>query len=251
MKKTILLIFVPFLSFFSLLAQTTQAEADSIVKKRMSNVTSDFTIFAQEEVQTGFEITTSTDETLELNYPCWIYYVNFIDETNGKYLIVKENNGNLLEINTKNDEAPDGLEEWRLVSPALYGTAWKLVGIVDVQAGTLIKLEPQDCEICYTLWFNTSINPFWAFEASAVIAWLSSNCYVDNYISSTLLFPFYTCGLSRPSVDDTPDGELFIETFGEFRPLGQFGLKETELKLYYNDKMNYLLFNKINYEKSF
>jgi len=117
MKKTILLIFVPFFSLFSLSAQITQAEADSIVKKRMSNETSDFTIFAKEDVQTGFEITTSTSETLELNYPCWIYYVNFIDETNGKYLIVKESNGNLLEINTKNDEAPDGLEEWRKILP--------------------------------------------------------------------------------------------------------------------------------------
>jgi len=212
MKKIFPLIFMPLISLFSLSAQITQTDADSIVKKRMSNETLDFTIFAKEDVQTGFEIATSTGEILELDYPCWVYYVNFIDVTNGKYLIVKESNGNLLEINTKNDTIPNGLEEWRLVSPALKGTTWRLVGIVDVQAGTLTKLEPDDCEKCFTLWFETSSNPYWLFLAHAVEMPTWSNCPTISYISSTIHFtPSYPCGLYRFAADDIFDGEIFLE----------------------------------------
>ena len=105
---------MPLISLFSLSAQITQAEADNIVKERMSDE-ENYTIYAKENVQTGFEITTTTGEALELDYLCWTYYVNFINETNGKYLIVKESNGNLLEITAKNDEGPTGLEAWRFV----------------------------------------------------------------------------------------------------------------------------------------
>jgi len=115
MKKIILLVFVPLISLFSLSAQITHAEADSIIIERMSAVIKPYTIYAKEEMQTGFEITTFTGEVLELNYLCWIYYVNFIKETNDKYLIVKESNGNLLEINAKNDKEPADLEVWRIV----------------------------------------------------------------------------------------------------------------------------------------
>ena len=129
MKKIFPLILIPLLSLFSVSAQITQAEADSIVKERFSNNTSDFTIFAKEDVQTGFEITTATGETLELNYPCWIYYVYFNEDPDSKYLIVKESNGNLLEISTKNDEINEGQTTWRIVihnipfeDYSLYGT---------------------------------------------------------------------------------------------------------------------------------
>jgi hypothetical protein len=66
-------------------------------------------------VQTGFEVITSTGETLELDYPVWVYYVSYTEAAIGKYLIVKESNGNLLEINPKNDVVPNDLEDWRMV----------------------------------------------------------------------------------------------------------------------------------------
>ena len=115
MKKSILLIFVPLISFFSLSAQITQISADSIVQKCMTDETRMFSIYAQINVQTAFEISTSSGEIVELDYPCWIYYVHFNEESNGKYLIVKETNGNLLEINVKNNEVPANLAEWRIV----------------------------------------------------------------------------------------------------------------------------------------
>jgi len=115
MKQILLFILVLLLSFFSLSAQVTQEQADEIIIERMGNDTSCYIIYAKDSVQLGFEIITSTGETLELDYSCWVYYVNFIDKTKGKYLIVKESNGNLLEINTKNDEDPIDLTYWRIV----------------------------------------------------------------------------------------------------------------------------------------
>ena len=99
----------------TLSAQITQDQADEIIIERLSNETKPYCIYAQKEVQTEFEITTSNGETIELDYPTWVYYVSFTDETNGKYLIVKESNGNVLEVNTKNDAGPDDLENWRIV----------------------------------------------------------------------------------------------------------------------------------------
>jgi len=45
--------------------------------------------------------------------------VNYAGETNGKYLVVKESNGNLLEVNAKNDE----LDGWRVV-PNINHSVW-------------------------------------------------------------------------------------------------------------------------------
>jgi len=115
MKKPIFLLFLPLLSLFSLSAQVTQEQADSIVIQRLNNNLNVSLVYAKEDVQQEFEITTTTGEILEFDYPCWVYYVKFTDETNGKYMIVKENTGNVLEVNTKNDAGPDDWEDWRSV----------------------------------------------------------------------------------------------------------------------------------------
>ena len=115
MKNPIFLLFVPLMFFLTLSAQVTQEQADQIVIERMSNDAPFYILYAKADVQTGFEITTATGEILELDYSCWVYYVNFIGTANGKYLIVKENTGNVLEVNTKNDGGPDDLENWRIV----------------------------------------------------------------------------------------------------------------------------------------
>jgi len=116
MKKTVLFLALPFVFIATLTAQITQKQADEIVINHISGDTKPHTIFAKEVVQAdGFTVITSKSEMLELDYSCFVYYVKYDEETNGKYLIVKESNGNLLEVNTKNDEGPDDLEEWRVV----------------------------------------------------------------------------------------------------------------------------------------
>jgi hypothetical protein len=128
MKKIFLSMVVPLVCMATLSAQISQKEADNIVQQRLESETKPWTVYAKEDVQTGFEMITSTGESLELDYPAWVYYVSYAGETNGKYLIVKESNGNLLEINTKNDVGPDNLTEWKAVAFDIPFTEYSLEG---------------------------------------------------------------------------------------------------------------------------
>ena len=115
MKKITLSLLFLFICATSLYAQITQEQADKIVQERMINETRPFTLYAEDIVQTDYTVLTSANEKLTLNYTCRVYYAKFTEETTGKYLIVKESNGNVLEVNAKNDEGPEDLEEWREV----------------------------------------------------------------------------------------------------------------------------------------
>jgi hypothetical protein len=118
MKKLLLFFALPLASFLTLSAQITQQEADSIALHHLLCDEYIFELFAMEEMQAdGFIFYSSIGENLKFSYPCWVYYVqhSLHPKKNGNYLIVKESNGNILEINANNDEGPDNLEEWRNV----------------------------------------------------------------------------------------------------------------------------------------
>ena len=115
--KLLLIMIVPFAFLSALSAQVTQAQADSIVMERMSNETQTHTIFSKDGVQTEMTITTANDEIFDLVYPCLVYYIRYEDETNGKYLIVSESNGNLLEIRTESNAVAGNLAEWNFLPP--------------------------------------------------------------------------------------------------------------------------------------
>jgi len=118
MKKALLFLALPFVFIATLTAQITQEQADEIVINRMSDETKQHIIFAKEVVQMdGYTVITSKNEMLELDYSCFVYYIKYNEGTNGKYLIIKESNGNILEISTKNDDGIQDLEEWRIVPP--------------------------------------------------------------------------------------------------------------------------------------
>jgi hypothetical protein len=148
MKKIFFLFAIPFM-FFSLHAQVTQEQAGEIVIEYLNDVTGDFTLYTKEELQTVFEITTVTGEILELDYRCWVYYASITDEMNGKYLIVKESNGNILEINTRNDDRPEDLEDWIFVIPidilfeeySLEGTSCRWTNLSYPYPGDLIIIN--------------------------------------------------------------------------------------------------------------
>ena len=122
MKKAILLFSMPFLFFMTLPAQVTSAEADSIVIERMSGEIKPYTIYAYYSKWAYYlppesKIITATGDTIELDYPCWVYYVDFANETTAKYLFVKESSGNILELNVINEEVPAYLRwRWRIVA---------------------------------------------------------------------------------------------------------------------------------------
>jgi len=128
---------------------------------------------------------------------------------------------------------------------SLSNTSWKLIGIVDTKAGTLQELEPKDCEKCYTLTFDDIYD---AFFAKAVEIGCFSSCYNVDYPLSIIQL----CDLERPDAEDIYDGEIFMNILMfKFQKTGRFHIRDTELKLYYNDESNYLLFKKINHEKLF
>ena len=146
----------------------------------------------------------------------------------------------------KNESKENNVNEERF---SLTNTRWKLIGIVNTETGTLKKLEPKDCETCYTLVFDTDI-----FEGRSVEVDFFSFWYNVNYTLSIIQFD----DIQRPDAEDIYDGEIFLENImynicelvvNEDKTysyqLVHFELRDTELKLYYNDKKKYLIFNKI------
>jgi hypothetical protein len=160
MKKLFLFMVVPLVCMATLSAQISQKEADEIVQQRLEGETKPWSVYAKEDVQTVFEMTTSTGETLELDYPAWVYFVSYAEETFGKYLIVKESNGNLLEINTKKDTGPNDLTEWRFVLRNVPFEEYSLEGTL--------------CQ-----WKNLN------YHQSGDIIIINSDVELENYISCT------------------------------------------------------------------
>jgi len=115
MRKLYLFMVAHFVIVIALTAQVTQEQADAIVLERMSQETRPYELFAKEGLQpSGTLIKISEEEIIEINYESWIYYVRYADVnfSQSSYLIVKESNLNLIEINAKNDNEPDDLQEW-------------------------------------------------------------------------------------------------------------------------------------------
>ena len=119
MKKILLSLVAPFIAF-ALSAEgigtTSHEEADAIVLERLSQETRPYTLHVTKELQKDMLITSSAGELLELNYWCWVYYVSYTDTNQGCYLIVKEANGNLLEVDAKSGAEPEDLAEWSEVN---------------------------------------------------------------------------------------------------------------------------------------
>jgi len=115
MKKLIILIAALSVLVSTATAQITQVQADEIVLERLETVTQEHQVFCKNEAQ-EFTIITANDETLELNYLCWVYYVNYTDDIIGWYIVVNESNGNVLEVKPTSNAVPEDIAEWRDVN---------------------------------------------------------------------------------------------------------------------------------------
>jgi hypothetical protein len=121
MKKIIISILVLIFCAISSNAQITQEQANAIVLQYIQNeVTLPCVLYASTYApsESGLVITTYKEETVKVKYACWAYYLNEYPDINEpcqhRYLFVKGDNGNLLEIITSNDLSPN-LTEWMLV----------------------------------------------------------------------------------------------------------------------------------------
>jgi len=114
----------------------------------------------------------------------------------------------------------------------LQGTKWKLVGIVDARSGDLQKLEPKDCNECYTIIYESD---------SAFIGQININTICVKYEINYEVGIFHIIGIGGTEALDYPDdAHLYRQILLEIQ---SFIIKDTyprKLHLYYNDGKNYL-----------
>ncbi|MCL2511284.1 MAG: T9SS type A sorting domain-containing protein [Bacteroidales bacterium] len=140
MEKLIISMLVLLAWTTSLSAQITREQADAIVINHIENeVTPPYLLYVNVNApsEAGIAITTFQEETFKAKYPCWAYYLNenptSIEPAQHRYLFVKESDGNLLEVITSNDRAPNDLTQWEEVMP---------VGIVETQGIASVRVYP-------------------------------------------------------------------------------------------------------------
>jgi hypothetical protein len=109
----------------------------------------------------------------------------------------------------------------------MTGTGWKLSGIMDVKTCVLKKLEPKDCDQCYTLVFITDTVAFG---------------YSVLNITNLHLLSKPVMGVSTEIYDhDNGDVRLYYDAM---ETITSYIITESELKLCYNEGKNYLLFTR-------
>ena len=241
MKKILLPITVLFVFLFALSAQTTQEQADAIVSERLSQETLPYIVSAKEGLQPEMTITSNNGELLELDYPCWVYYVSYptVNCCLGRYLIVNESNGNLLEVNAKGNAMPKDLAKWRVVEKHYpitikmtsfslpTGCAWdnlasdslylinsreelaqhlacwaNVILDVDLDRYTLMVLKPKYCNI------ESKVEKLLLKQLSADKYLL----YVDVLPSTTAIAAPLIISVLAPKIAETASVELDIST---------------------------------------
>ena len=110
----------------------------------------------------------------------------------------------------------------------LTGTSWKLNGVVDAEAGKLTELEPKDCEECYTLTFD---------DENTVYSFTSANSLTGKYEVDFKTYTFSITTLGSPKLGERGDGNSYRYVLPTVQ---SFSLQEGELRLYYNEKKEYL-----------
>jgi hypothetical protein len=124
MKKITISMLVFLAWIISLTAQITREQADAIVLQYIQNeVAPPYLLYAYNQMPSANEIviTTHSEEKIKIKYACWVYYLNENPENTEpcqhRYLFVKGDDGNLLELITSNDLGLEDLSEWTIVLP--------------------------------------------------------------------------------------------------------------------------------------
>ena len=136
-----------------------------------------------------------------------------------------------------------------LIQSGLKGSVWKLEGIADSNTGRIKELAPKDCEVCYTLWFDT--------DNTVTILSIQNRLKLDLIN----LNPFIASDdMLRCSKYDK-DGKDYCDSDGFERLItttGSFLATDTDLKLYQHHQdlegkiqisTSYLLFKRIAHEQ--
>jgi hypothetical protein len=112
----------------SLAAQITREQADAIVQNHLQNEAAAYELYVNVNTPTaeGISITTSNEETFKAKYACWTYYLSEGELSRCRYLFVKANNGNLLEVIANNDVGQSDTTQWKSMDDDPVGwVEWK------------------------------------------------------------------------------------------------------------------------------
>ena len=129
----------------------------------------------------------------------------------------------------------------------LENTSWKLAYFVDVENGT--KREPIIASLpyplpSYTIYFCDTIDLYFCENATPLKGMADVNviygCYVVDYTASSI--KTYNVWNTAVYVPPESDEDNYVYSICNATT---FEITKNQLKLFYNDKKNYLLFNKI------
>jgi hypothetical protein len=115
MRKIVFSISVLVALATTLPAQVTREQADIIVREYLQNEMIEYEllyIHVNTPSEEGITITTSNEETFTAKYACWAYSLDEKESAKRRYLFVKRDDGNLLEVIANNDITPRDLNQW-------------------------------------------------------------------------------------------------------------------------------------------
>ena len=131
----------------------------------------------------------------------------------------------------------------------LQNTAWKLVGMVDVQIGDITELNgsgPRAWGESFTLFFDTN-DYFYFAEYVPEFSIYFHGTTVCNFMHGTI--DTFSCSMSNVGgtrTADCYDGPLYYNIMMKHRPSPC--LQGNVLKFYYNNKQSYLLYKPYSHE---
>ena len=155
------------------------------------------------------------------------------------------------------EKDPTSLEE----PTSLNGTKWKLAGIVDTQTGDMMEPDEPDCKVRRMGWGSLDSNTMVVLEEWECFSLeFKNDGWVHLATSSNYGWSMYTVDVSvfekdkdillrsiqlvpgGTKIGETDFGYLFVKALSTVK---FFSLKENELRLYYNDNNNFLLFKSL------
>jgi len=134
--------------------------------------------------------------------------------------VVDEGNGEDVQVELSHDQL-------------LRLTTWKLVGIVNTKTGNVKELKIQD-ESNYYISFE-DFNYINGFSTANKLRGVYFPCYEDHSL-------LINC-VRLTDFSELFDGALYVSLLNKVQ---FFALKENELRLYFNDKRDYLMFKNCN-----
>ena len=175
MKKFTLSFIAFFICTISLFAQISQEQADVIVFQYIqTEIAAPYLlyVYTQEPNEEGMVITTHQEEIIEVEYACRTYYLNeFPNQSTPRqhrYLFVKEDDGNLLEVITANDLGVTDFTDWML--SAVHNATLSNLSV------SMGELEPEFSSDV----FNYTVDLFDAEEISIIATTTRENATVSG-----------------------------------------------------------------------